>query len=451
MVVQVMPTSWTASCSQHGRVARPDGSDTIQQLDARHVWHPYAPFSSATPYVVIGAQGVRLHLDDGTQLVDGMSSWWAAIHGYHHPSLDAALTKQLGHMAHVMFGGLTHQPAALLAQRIAEVAPDGLECVFFSDSGSVSVEVATKMALQYWQARQRPTKTRLLALRGGYHGDTFMAMSLCDPVNGMHHLFGNALPMQMFAPAPPMGVGEPVDATWLSTVEGMLAAHGGELAAVIAEPVVQGAGGMRMYDPGYVTVLRELCDQYDVLLILDEIATGFGRTGSMFAAEAAGISPDIMCIGKALTAGYMSFAATVTTRAVAEVVSEGPAGALLHGPTYMANPLACSVALANLDLLAQRDWRAEVRQIEAGLQSGLAPARELPEVADVRVLGAIGVVQMHAPVDVAAATEAAVERGVWLRPFRDLIYTMPPYISRAADVAVICDGVLAAVKATASA
>ncbi|HET6909199.1 MAG TPA: adenosylmethionine--8-amino-7-oxononanoate transaminase [Mycobacteriales bacterium] len=420
----------------------------MQQLDAQHVWHPYAPFSSLTPYVVTGAKGVRLRLHDGTRLVDGMSSWWAAIHGYRHPALDAALTNQLGQMAHVMFGGLTHEPAVLLAQRLADVSPAGLECVFFSDSGSVAVEIATKMALQYWQARQRPSKTRLLALRGGYHGDTFMAMSLCDPVNGMHHLFSNALAGQLFAPAPPMGVDRPIDATWVSTVEAMLAERGDEVAAVIAEPVVQGAGGMRMYDPAYVTVLRELCDRHDVLLILDEIATGFGRTGSMFAAEAARVSPDIMCIGKALTAGYMSFAGTVTTEAVAQTVSDGPAGALLHGPTYMANPLACSVALANLDLLAQRDWRAEVRDIEAGLQSGLAPARELPEVADVRVLGAIGVVQMHAPVNVAAATEAAVERGVWLRPFRDLIYTMPPYISTAADVAVICDGVLAAVKAS---
>ena len=452
MVVKVTPLSWTARCSRHGLIdPETPQLDDLAERDARHVWHPYAPMPPAVPpYVVESADGVRLRLRDGRELVDGMSSWWAAIHGYRHPVLDAAVTDQLGRMAHVMFGGLTHEPAVRLATRLAELAPGDIDRVFFCDSGSVSVEVAIKLALQYWQERGRPAKHRLLSLRGGYHGDTFAAMSVCDPVDGMHHLFRDVLPQQSFVPRPPGGVGCPVEGRWVDEVRGVFAAEAGELAAVIAEPVVQGAGGMHFYDPGYLTVLRELCDEYDMLLLLDEIATGFGRTGHLFAAQAAGVVPDIMCVGKALTGGYLSLAATMTTAHVAETVSGGTAGALLHGPTFMGNPLACAVAAANLELLTGRDWQADVRAIEERLTAGLEPARHVPGVADVRVLGAIGVVQTSGPVDVVAATEAAVERGVWLRPFRDLIYTMPPYVCSPQDVDAIADAVVATAKAGAA-
>jgi adenosylmethionine-8-amino-7-oxononanoate aminotransferase len=453
MVVQVTPLSWTAECKQHG-VVGPDANragDDVLARDSRHVWHPYAPMPAATlPYVVDSAEGVRLKLRDGRELVDGMSSWWAAIHGYRHPVLDAAVTDQLGRMAHVMFGGLTHEPAVGLATRLATLAPAPLDRVFLCDSGSVAVEVAIKLALQYWQAAGRTTKRRLLALRGGYHGDTFAAMSVCDPVNGMHHLFDGVLPQQIFAPMPPPGVGVSVDESWVDEVTRLFAVHADELAAVIAEPVVQGAGGMRFYDPGYVAVLRRLCDEHEVLLLLDEIATGFGRTGELFATTSAGVTPDIMCVGKALTGGYLSLAAMMTTTPIAATATGGAAGALLHGPTFMGNPLACAVASANLDLLTGRDWQREVRAIEHRLLAGLEPARDLPGVSDVRVLGAIGVVQLDGPVDVTAATQAAVDRGVWLRPFRDLIYTMPPYICTPNDIDAIAEGVLAATKAGAA-
>ena len=451
MVVQVTPTSWTARCSRHGSIGPATSADRstdteILALDAAHVWHPYAALPPAAPPLVVdSADGVRLRLRDGRELVDGMSSWWAAIHGYRHPALDAAVHDQLGRMAHVMFGGLTHEPGVRLAERLVDIT--GLDCVFFSDSGSVAVEVAIKTAVQYWQAQGRDDKTRLLTVRGGYHGDTLAAMSVCDPVNGMHHVFGNVLPQQVFAPAPPPGVGVPVVDAWVREVGALVRDHAGELAAVIVEPVVQGAGGMRFYDPAYVAELRRLCDENDVLLILDEIATGFGRTGALFAADLAGVRPDIMCLGKALTGGYLSFAATLTTRAVAATVRRGPVGALLHGPTFMGNPLAAAVALANIDLLLGRDWQGDVRRIEDALRDGLEPARQLPGVADVRVLGAIGVVQLQQPVDIAAATEAAVATGLWLRPFRDLIYTMPPYVCTDNDVEVITHGMLAAVKA----
>lgn len=449
MVVKVTPLSWTARCSRHGLID-PQTEDLLAR-DARHVWHPYAPMPSpAPPYVVESAAGVRLRLRDGRELIDGMSSWWAAIHGYRHPALHAAATDQLGRMSHVMFGGLTHEPAVNLATRLAELAPGDIDRVFLCDSGSVSVEVAIKLALQYWAARGRPGKHRLLALRGGYHGDTFAAMSVCDPVDGMHHLFSNVLPQQVFLPRPPGGVGRPVDERWIDEATATFEAHADELAAVVAEPIVQGAGGMHFYDPGYVSVLRRLCDEHDVLLILDEIATGFGRTGELFATLAAGVAPDIMCVGKALTGGYLSLAATMTTGHVAETVSSGAGGALLHGPTFMGNPLACAVASANLDLLTGRDWQADVRDIEKRLAAGLEPARDLPGVADVRVLGAIGVVQTARPVDVAAATRAAVEGGVWLRPFRDLIYTMPPYVCSDDDVDDIADAVVAAASAGAA-
>jgi len=362
--------------------------------------------------------------------------------------LDAAVTDQLGRTAHVMFGGLTHEPAVRLAEQLVELAPDGLAHVFFCDSGSVAVEVAIKMALQHWQGRGKPGKSRLLALRGGYHGDTFMAMSVCDPVGGMHHLFGDAVTKQVFAERPPAGDG--VDDEWLRATTELFDRHSDELAAVVIEPVVQGAGGMHFYDPHYVATLRRLCDEYDVLLVLDEIATGFGRTGAMFAAEHAGIAPDIMCVGKALTGGYLSLAATMCTSDVARAVSDGLGGALMHGPTFMANPLACAVASASLGLLRDRDWQREVSAIGDVLRTGLAPLCERGGVIDVRVRGAIGVVQLDRPVDMVRATEAALAEGVWLRPFRDLVYTMPPYVSDPDDVRRICAGVAAAVEASTS-
>jgi adenosylmethionine---8-amino-7-oxononanoate aminotransferase len=395
---------------------------------------------------VVSAEGVRLCLADGRELIDGMSSWWCAIHGYRHPALDEALLEQLERMAHVMFGGLTHEPAIRLAERLAEITPPGLERVFFADSGSVSVEVAIKMALQYQRAVGHPERTRLLTVRGGYHGDTFGAMAVCDPVDGMHSLFTGVLAEHVFADRQPDGFDAPIDEAWAEHVAGLVARHAHELAAVIVEPVVQGAGGMRFHSPHCVAFLRRLCHENEQLLILDEIATGFGRTGVLFACDHACVVPDIMCVGKALTGGYLTLAATLCTTEIAQAISSGEGGALMHGPTYMANPLACSVALASLDLLAEGGWREDVARIERGLRHGLAPARGLPGVVDVRVLGAIGVVQLEHEVDIAAATAAAVERGVWLRPFRDLVYTMPPYITGDDDLARITNAIMAAVS-----
>jgi adenosylmethionine-8-amino-7-oxononanoate aminotransferase len=393
---------------------------------------------------VVSAQGVRLRLADGRELIDGMSSWWCAIHGYRHPALDEAVRAQLGRMAHVMFGGLTHEPAVRLAQRLVQLTPAGLEHVFFADSGSVAVEVAIKMALQYQRAQGQARRTRLLTVRGGYHGDTFGAMAVCDPVGGMHSLFRGVLAGHLFAERPPDGFDEPLDPVWAAGVRELAQRHAEELAAVIVEPVVQGAGGMRFHSPACVRLLRDVCDELGLLLILDEIATGFGRTGALFACEHAGVRPDVMCVGKALTGGYITLAATLCTRAVAGAISSGAGGALMHGPTYMANPLACAVALASLELLAEGDWQKDVARIERGLNKGLQPARDLPGVLDVRVLGAIGVVQLDRDVDVVPATNVALERGVWLRPFRDLLYTMPPYATSDEDVTSICAAVLAA-------
>ena len=403
----------------------------------------------AEPLVVESASGVRLRLAGGGELVDGMSSWWAAIHGYRHPVLDAAAADQLGRMSHVMFGGLTHEPAVRLCERLVAMAPAGLEHVFLCDSGSVSVEVAVKMCLQYWLSAGRPAKRRLLTWRGGYHGDTFMAMSVCDPEGGMHAMWDGVVARQLFAPAPPAG---PIDPGYAATLAGLIGEHAGELAAVIVEPVVQGAGGMRFHDPGYLRVLRDACTAHDVLLVFDEIATGFGRTGALFAAGHAAVSPDVMCVGKALTGGYMSLAAALCTPAVASGISSGSVPVLAHGPTFMGNPLACAIAQASLSVLEDPHWypggwQTSVARIASGLEAGLAAARARPGVADVRVLGAIGVVQLDHEVDVTAATAAAVSAGVWLRPFRDLIYTMPPYVTGDEDLALICRGVLAAVDA----
>jgi adenosylmethionine-8-amino-7-oxononanoate aminotransferase len=402
------------------------------------VWHPYGALPAALPPLpVVSAQGVRLRLADGRELIDAMASWWCAIHGYRNHALDAAVQEQLGRMAHVMFGGLTHEPAIRLVERLSELAPAGLERVFLADSGSVSVEVAIKLCLQYQRALGRGERTRLLTVRGGYHGDTAGAMAVCDPVTGMHSLFAGVLPEHVFAERPPDGFGAALDEQWAAHVRELAVAHADELAAVIVEPVVQGAGGMRFHSPECVAFMRRVCDEHGLLLVLDEIATGFGRTGAMFACEHAAVAPDVMCVGKALTGGYLTLAATLCTAEVAEVVSRGEGGGLLHGPTFMANPLACAVACTSLDLLEDGLWRTRVAAIEQGMQSGLAPARELPGVSDVRVLGAIGVIEMERAVDIAAATAAAVERGVWLRPFGRLIYAMPPYVIGERDLATV--------------
>ena len=403
--------------------------------------------ATGDPLPVVGAEGVRLRLADGRELVDGMASWWCAIHGYRHPVLDDAVRAQLERMAHVMFGGLTHAPAVRLAARLVGLTPEPLEHVFFSDSGSVAVEVAIKMALQYWRAQGVAQRCRLLTVRGGYHGDTFGAMAVCDPVGGMHSLFSGTLAQHVFADRPPAGFDTPLDDGYAAHLTGLVERHAHELAGVIVEPVVQGAGGMHFYSPEIVRLLREVCDRHGLLLILDEIATGFGRTGALFASDHAGVSADVMCVGKALSAGYLPLAATLCTQRIAEAISHGEGGALMHGPTFMANALACSVARANLDLLADGSWRAHVERIQRGLAEGLAPARALPGVKDVRVLGAIGVVQLDRPVDVVAATHAAVQRGVWLRPFRDLIYTMPPYVTDDHDLARISRAAVAAARA----
>ncbi len=418
--------------------------DDLIALDRAHVWHPYGPMPGThDPLVVESAQGVRLRLADGRELVDGMSSWWAAIHGYRNPVLDAALAEQAGKMSHVMFGGLTHEPAVRLAARLVEITPTPLQHVFLCDSGSVGVEVAVKMCLQYWRSLGQAGKTKLLTWRGGYHGDTFSPMSVCDPDGGMHSLWRGVLPVQVFADAPPAEF----EHDYVAHLAAVIEEHADELAAVIVEPVVQGAGGMRFHDARYLHVLRELCLTHDVLLVFDEIATGFGRTGELFAADHAGISPDVMCVGKAMSGGYLSMAATLCTSRVADGISQGEVPILAHGPTFMGNPLASAVSLASIDLLVSQDWRSTVKRIESELTSGLAPARDLPHVRDVRVLGAIGVVQLDHPVDMAAATRAATDAGVWLRPFRDLIYTMPPFISTTDDVAIITEGVMAAAQA----
>jgi adenosylmethionine---8-amino-7-oxononanoate aminotransferase len=421
----------------------------VGRLDREHVWHPYSsPLDAPELPIVVGAEGVRLTLADGREVVDGMSSWWAAVHGYRVPELDRAAIDQLGRKSHVMFGGLTHEPAVRLAARLVSLTPDPLRRVFLADSGSVAMEVAIKAVLQRERSAGRPGRHRLMTWRGGYHGDTFGAMAVCDPEGGMHHLFADVLPQHVFCDAPPAwrtpgDADESLDDAYVAHLRETAAAHAHELAGIVVEPVVQGAGGMRFHHPGYLRVLREVCDEHDLLLVLDEIATGFGRSGTLFACERAGVVPDVMAVGKALTGGYLSMAAVLCTDRVAEEIGRGEAGVLMHGPTFMGNPLAASIASASLDLLVSRGWQGDVARIEDGLRRGLAPARDLPGVADVRVLGAIGVVQLDHPVDVAAVTTAALDRGVWLRPFRDLVYTMPPYACTDEDVATITAGVVA--------
>jgi adenosylmethionine---8-amino-7-oxononanoate aminotransferase len=423
----------------------------ISAIDTAHVWHPYSTIGAEplAPVVAVGANGAWLtvhHHERDVQVLDAMASWWTAIHGHGHPVLDAAITRQLATMNHVMFGGLTHEPAARLAQLLVDLTPDGLDTVFFSDSGSVSVEVAVKMALQFWRSIGRGAKHRLMTWRGGYHGDTFTPMSVCDPDGGMHELWtgeNSVLAHQEFAPPVPAAY----DAAYSAAFEKQLAEHADELAAVIVEPVVQGAGGMRFHDPRYLVDLRDICTRHDVLLIFDEIATGFGRTGALFAADHGGVSPDVMCVGKALTGGYITLAATLCTRAIADTISSNEPGALMHGPTFMANALACAVGVASVELLLAGDWKASVAGIESGLRDGLAPAAAMPGVADVRVLGAIGVIEMVEPVDLRLATPAALEHGVWLRPFRNLIYAMPPYICTPAEVQQITSAMVGVARA----
>ena len=434
-----------------------DRTPSLVERDRGLLWHPYAPLDGPAPYAVTSASGTRLHLQaaDGSnfEVVDAMSSWWSAVHGYRHPELDAALSRQAGQFSHVMFGGLTHQPAVELAERLVDLAPDGLAHVFLADSGSVSVEVALKLAVQYQRATGRPRRSRFLALRGGYHGDTFAAMSVCDLVDGMHAEFPRMVAEQLFLPRPPQARlvdgelrSDPHEVhAWIAVLEDTVHRHREELAAIIVEPVLQGAGGMHIYAPDCVRAARRVASEHGLLLILDEIATGFGRTGKLFAAEWAGATPDIMCVGKALTGGYLTLAAMLCTRAVALAITASPLRALLHGPTFMGNPLACAVAVASLQLLESSGWQQQVASLEAGLRAALAPAAGLSSVADVRVLGGVGVIQLNGPVDVAAVTRTAVEHGVWVRPFRDLVYTMPPYVSSPGDVAAIGAGLCAAV------
>ncbi len=418
----------------------------LLHLDRAHVWHPYTDFSQPGLIVPVShAQGVELHLTDGRILVDGMSSWWSAIHGYNHPTLNQALTDQLGKMAHVMFAGVTHEPAVKLASTLAKITPDGLNKVFFSDSGSVAVEIALKMAIQYWHAQGQPQRTTFLTLKRGYHGDTFGAMSVCDPHSGMHHLFHHSLTHHLFADAPCCKFDEPFQESHIGKFAQLMQQHRQKIAAVIVEPIVQGAGGMRFYSPDYLRRVRELCDKHEILLIVDEIATGFGRTGKLFACEYAGISPDIMCLGKAMSAGYITLAATLCNDKVSNGISSGENPAFMHGPTYMGNPLACAVANASIELLINSNWKEKVAAINRQLSIELAPCKEFSFVEDVRVLGAIGVVELNSDVDLKKLVSQFIELGVWIRPFGKIIYLMPPYIIDNERLSLLTSAVLKAV------
>lgn len=416
-------------------------------FDKNHVWHPYTSMSNPLPsYLVESAQGVHIKLASGEKLIDGMSSWWSVLHGYNHPALNQALHQQIDKVSHVMFGGLTHEPAITLCKKLIELSPAGLERVFLSDSGSVSVEVAIKMSIQYWQSQGLSNKSKLLTVRNGYHGDTFAAMSVCDPVTGMHQIFDKVLMKNLFAPAPSIAFDENWDENSTQALAELFAQHHQELAAFIIEPIVQGTGGMRFYHPNYLKTVRELCDKYKVLFIADEIATGLGRTGKLFACEWADISPDIMCLGKTLTGGYLSLAATLCTEHVATTISNGEASCFMHGPTFMGNPLACAVANASIDLLISSDWQAKVNQIERWFINKIERLTDAKRVAQVRVLGSIAVVEMTDSVNVAEIQKHFVQKGVWIRPFGKLIYMMPPLVIEQQQIDTLIDAIAYAIK-----